>query len=582
MGLTKVLHTDSTKFTGSYLKGSEERTSYNKAANITESYNRAYEYAREKELQFYGKFFKGVSSYEEFMAKLKELFNGASQDGKRIAQLGNLALSPLVDNDDVTLAQNLTYEIIFENDMAETILEKFETKTEDFIISSDRNVSINIDDAPSTAKQIASWIRYYDPVKKISKSNPGKFTEKATLTYVRQWMLKELEQTLVEAGETVIKEFGSTGIKLKVSNTNEKTTTKVLGDPVQIAVDFPLMTKKPSEIKQLLNDSETRVETMTTLTKIYGRFYKFLLKLLNNGSCIIEGNDILHQAFQKAWEKNAGTPEAFLDSLMVGNNLSAGLKGVLGELQADIIFEYLQITRQTTNPMLGEIIGGIAGGKRGQPRADYRILEELGASNEVGQLIAGIQVKNYSDSMMSSVDINTDLGLIAPNIGQGFTDTIVNAQFNKDIAAQAGTGAGSIDRFLKKYLEARFWEGMNLHINDDLDPSNTNTFYLVQGTMIVPASTIINTIRNTQKISNPKFSITGFQKPTMGDADFAMPEDRPEFIKYWRDNQYIEGSATEYNTSSYEGILLNTRIHTSFNMSAIIGANGGMENFRFF
>ena len=112
----------------------------------------------------------------------------------------------------------------------------------------------------------------------------------------------------------------------------------------------------------------------------------------------------------------------------------------------------MQIACEATNPKLGRIIGGIGGGKRGQPRADYVIISELGG--DVGSLVAGIQVKNYSDSMMTHIDINTDLGLIAPNIGQGFTDTIVNAQFNKDIASMAGTGTGSIDKFLKRYLSS--------------------------------------------------------------------------------------------------------------------------------
>jgi hypothetical protein len=122
---------------------------------------------------------------------------------------------------------------------------------------------------------------------------------------------------------------------------------------------------------------------------------------------------------------------------------------------------------------------------------------------------------------------------------------------------------------------------MNLNIGDKLNPRNTNTFYLVQGTMIVPASTIIRTIKDSTKISNPKFSITGFQKPSMGDKEF-LEGDPPEFTKYWRDNQYIAGSATALNYSAYQGFLIDTKIHTSFNISAILGANGGMENFRFF
>ena len=577
MGLSRVLHTDSSNFTGSYLKGSEERTSYNKETNITASFNAAYDYALEQELRFYNQFFSGITSFEGFMAKLRELFNGASQDGKRIAQLGNLNLASLLDSENTILSQKLTYEIIVEKDAVKLPLSDLNSANVTYIGG---DMYLNVDGSITDAKFLATKIRNSPDIKKLTKTNPGTFTKNSSAVALKQWFHDELEETLVEAGQSIIKEFGATGVKLKISNNNEATTSESLKEPIQIAVDYPLMTEKPSNIMARLNDPSTRNETMASLKRIYGRFYKFLVKLLNNGSCVIEGRDILYEAFQRAWKKNAGTIESFIGSLLVGNNLSAGLKGVLGEFQADIIFEYMQIACEATNPKLGRIIGGIGGGKRGQPRADYQIIIELGGGDQIGQLVAGIQVKNYSDSMMSHIEINTDLGLIAPNIGSGFTDTVVNAQFNKDIASMAGTGTGTIDKFLKRYLETYFWQGMNLNIGDKLDPDNTNTFYLVQGTMIVPASTIINTIRNEVKISNPKFSITGFQKPSMGDADF-LAGDPPEFVKYWRDNQYIEGSATELNRSSYEGFLIDTKIHTSFNMSAILGANGA-ENFRFF
>ena len=577
MGLSRVLHTDSSNFSGSYLKGSEERASYNKETNITASFNAAYDYALEQELRFYNQFFSGITSFEGFMAKLRELFNGASQDGKRIAQLGNLNLASLLDSENTILSQKLTYEIIVEKDAVKLPLSDLNSANVTYIGG---DMYLNVDGSITDAKFLATKIRNSPDIKKLTKTNPGTFTKNSSAVALKQWFHDELEETLVEAGQAIIKEFGTTGVKLKISNNNEATTSESLKEPIQIAVDYPLMTEKPSNIMARLNDPSTRNETMASLKRIYGRFYKFLVKLLNNGSCVIEGRDILYEAFQRAWKKNAGTIESFIGSLLVGNNLSAGLKGVLGEFQADIIFEYMQIACEATNPKLGRIIGGIGGGKRGQPRADYQIIIELGGGDQIGQLVAGIQVKNYSDSMMSHIEINTDLGLIAPNIGSGFTDTVVNAQFNKDIASMAGTGTGTIDKFLKRYLETYFWQGMNLNIGDKLDPDNTNTFYLVQGTMIVPASTIINTIRNKVKISNPKFSITGFQKPSMGDADF-LAGDPPEFVKYWRDNQYIEGSATELNRSSYEGFLIDTKIHTSFNMSAILGANGA-ENFRFF
>ena len=575
MGISRVLHTDSSNFTGSYLKGSAERGDYNKETNITESFNAAYEYAQSQEISFYNQFFDNIKSFDAFIAELKKLFNNAEQDGKRIAQLGNLNLASYLDTDDTILAQELTYEIIVEGDSVKLPLDELNSQNITYIGDT---LYLNIDTSITDAKKLATRIRNHPDIKNITKTNPGQFRESVSPIALKKWFLNELEIDLVEAGESVLKEFGNTGVKIKVSNNNKATTSKTLGDPIQIAVDYPLMIRKPSEIKQMLQDPNTKVKTKEELTKIYGRIYKFLVKLLNNGSCIIQGHDVLQEAFKKAWNKNAGTLDSFIDSFLVGNNLSAGLKGILGELQSDIIFEYMQIACATTNPKLGRIIGGIGGGKRGQPRADYLIISELGG--DIGSLITGIQVKNYSDSMMTQIDINTDLGLIAPNIGQGFTDTVVNAQFNKSIASMAGTGTGSIDKFLKKYLETYFWKGMNLNVGEKLNPKNTNTFYLVQGTKIVPASIIIQTIKDNTKISNPKFSITGFQKPKMGDQEFAAG-DPPEFTKYWRDNQYIEGNATELNHSAYQGFLVDTKIHTSFNMSAILGANG-VENFRFF
>ena len=579
MGLTRVLHTNSSYFNGSFLKGSAERGNYKNETNINRDFDDAYNYALTQEKRFYSKFFDDVETFEDFIGRLKDIFGGAEQDGKRIAKLGNANLKSLLDDDDVTLSQNLTYEIIFESP-SEKLPLAFSSTVKDFAISLDGDAYISVDDAPGAAKKLANLIRYYKPVQELAKTNPGKFTESTTLVALKKWMLEEAGKVVVEAGESVIKTFGDTGISLKISNKNEKTTSRVIEDPIQIAIDFPLMTVAPSEIKKMLKDPETSAETSAILKKIYDRFEHFLRKQLGDGDCELEGHDLLRESFEKAWGKNAGTIGKFIDSILVGENLSAGLKGTLGEFQADIIFEYMNIACEVTDPKLGRIVGGITGGKRGQPRTDYQILEEL--DGDVGRLIAGIQVKNYSESMMTHVDINTDLGLLAPNLGDGFTDTLVNAQFNKDITSMAGTGTGSIEKFLKKYLNTYFWKGMNLNIGKDLDPDHTNTFYLMQGTSIVPASTIIKTIKESQKISNPKFTIDNFKKPTMGDKDFAQPEERPEFIKYWRDNQYLEGSVTEFNKTSYEGLLLDTRIHTSFNMSAILGANGGIENFRFY
>ena len=61
-------------------------------SKIKADYIQAFNYARSKEIAFYQTFFPGVTSYDVFIRKLRELLNKADEAGKKIKQLENANL----------------------------------------------------------------------------------------------------------------------------------------------------------------------------------------------------------------------------------------------------------------------------------------------------------------------------------------------------------------------------------------------------------------------------------------------------------------------------------------------------------
>ena len=578
MGQTKVLHTKSSYFDGSYLKGSEERKEYFLLSKIRADFQEAEDYALRQEKNFYQYFFPEVTNFDEFIAKMREIFDKAKEDGQRISRLANVNLKNFIGTKgSISIEEELQYEIIVENDSQKISFEGLNTKNSTINGKNFINISTNLPEA----KEIANHIRKDPKINKYLQTNLGKFDlSSSSSKNITEWFKKELNYPFLKAGESAIKELGESGIALKITNTEKQKSTSSTGF-FKLAEELPIFSLKASDIKVLIGDPKMKAQILQQLGTTIEALKDYILNgiLDIEGGCIINGTNILKEAAMMAW-RNTLSSQLNGDPLFffVGGNLTNGLQGKMGEFQLDLLKKYTAITTNKTNPKLGNIIGAIAQGSRGQPRSDYQLIVELGG--DIGTLIAGFQVKNYGRAQMSTVEINSDLGLIAPNLGTGFSDTLANVQFNKDIYNKAPDMETFIEKFLNKY----FWKAMNLNIGDNLDPIHTNTFYWAGGTAIVPASKIIQTIYNNKSITNPTFKIDNFSNPIADDSGFLEINDKgdPLFTTYWNGNKGTGWTVTSSNTELYEKLLTDIKVHTKFSLLSIFNANGGIENFEFF
>ena len=578
MGQTKVLHTKSSYFEGSYLKGSGERKEYFLPSKIRADFQEAEDYALKQERKFYQYFFPEVTNFDEFIAKMREIFDKAKEDSQRINRLANVNLKSFIGtNGSISIEEELQYEIIVENDSKKISFEGLNTKNSTISGKNFINISTNLPEA----KEIANYIRKDPEINKYLQTNPGKFDlGSSSSKNITEWFKKELNYPFLKAGESAIKELGESGVALKITNTEGQKRTSSTGF-FKLAEELPIFSLKASDIKVLINDPKVKAQILQQLGTAIEALKDYILNdiLDIEGGCIINGVNILKEAAMMAWRntlssKLNGDPLFFF----VGGNFVNGLQGKMGEFQLDLLNKYTAITTNKTNPKLGNIIGGIAKGSRGQPRSDYQLIVELGG--DIGTLIAGFQVKNYGRAQMSTVEINSDLGLIAPNLGTGFSDSLANVQFNKDIYSKTPDMETFIEKFLNKY----FWKAMNLNIGDNLDPVHTNTFYWAGGTAIMPASKIIQTIYNNKSITNPTFKIDNFSSPIADDSGFLNLNDKgdPLFTTYWSGNKNAGWTVTSSNTELYEKLLTDIKVHTKFSLLSIFNANGGIENFEFF
>ena len=171
---------------------------------------------------------------------------------------------------------------------------------------------------------------------------------------------------------------------------------------------------------------------------------------VNNGTIYEGAGNVLRTAAMSAWNTTIASKDIFSqDFFFEGENLTKSILGDMSEFQSLVIDNYIALVTGTTGAKLSEIIGGIVKDGRAQPRTDVQIIRDLGG--DIGEVIAGIQVKNYGDSSLESIDVNTDLGLVAPNLGEGFSDSVANTYFNTSIASQLG----NMTDFLEKYLDMK-------------------------------------------------------------------------------------------------------------------------------
>lgn len=557
-----VLHTNSAYYygIGTGIDWGIEKIQHFSELDIKVSFDEAYEYAQGEELKFYHSYFPDVNTYEAFIAKMRSLFNKAGDDGARIKKLSNINLNQVMPNPKIKTS--IQYQLTITGDLCNEISLKS--------LNSD-NVRVEED-----AIYVNLNLRTVQPIKEAINKDLGynrynRFNDEfsTNMRNIKQWFNTVATQNEVATQLT-------NNITITKRPVSEK--ERIISDELEGFL-FAQNMSKEQRLACMNGDygkeaqHQFKQEMGQALKKIKDFIFNSCLQVENGTQYGVNKINILKESAIEVWREILGEDIYFF---FEGDNLYKSVLGKIGEFQLALKDRYIRMVLSQTNPKIGHIIGNIiSDDKRLEPRSDYQLILDLGG--DIGDTIIGIQSKNIGNSSMQEVKINTDLGLVAPNLGYNFVDAITNSYFNTSIEAEVG----DMTNYLTEYLNTYFWKAMNLNIGTNLDPKHTNTFYWTGGTALVPASRIIETL-NRELITSPQFDITKASWNALSDEGFnnANSDGKPIFTDYWH-GSHGHWNIIDNNTKIYQQLLDNTRIHTHFSIARIFTANGGRFNFEF-
>lgn len=579
------LHTSSSYYTGGGIKGAEKANFFSKDSiqqrnkmfnkkNVQDDFDRALAYARKKEIGFYH-LYTDANDYDTFIAEIRALFQMADHAGDRIRSLSNASLKKKYD------FKAKKPKIKFRVEVSKELIDKAQlelTKANAPLAYFEKDVYLDFDDDAHlrTIKGVINHIkkipddeyftRHYDPFNRKHIRRTGKYDiESVARDAIREWLEDEMG-TITEIATREI--VGGLKITAIPPSNNEK------DDEVEIHPDLEPFTRfTGNRVKDILENGtdEEKEAVMDAINKVKS----FLKKRLTLGD---DEKGILVDAFNDAWNSLP------LDFFFEGDNLIKSVLGNVGEFQKQLFIAYTRHACKAYNTKLGKIIGQVAESGRGQSRSDYQIMVSLGAPMGAAgseEEAVGIQVKNVD--RYNRIEVNSDLGLVAPNLGEEITTAIANYSFNRDIAAKTG----DMEAFLKKYLEEMIWRGLNFDVGEGLDMDNTNTFYWLGGEMIIPVSEIILHLRKNNELEQrgeklmeaPETTVDNLKPGEMGDEQFLNTK---EFINYWHGNQYTSWTPAAGNSSAFQKFIIGIKIHSSLNFASFLKVSGGPQRFSVF
>ena len=564
------LHTNSAYFSEVPAFRQEDYKQTFNADKLKQDYEDAIRYAEEQERRVYQTFFKDVTTYEEFISELRKLFNNANNVGEKIKRLSNASLKS-----DIYIPgskEKVNFRIEITKDVFASITFK-DIRKEDIIIEGD-TLFLSLDNTADVGimKEIVNFIKKipddkwdkYEPFNRAHLYHTGTFKPGSPdIGALERWLQDELDASSDEFEKQLIK-----GVTLtKDKPQQNETTTKVIGQRIQAdKLAFNKFTKK--EIDNAIKSGDK--EVIKLIDQARADVKDFLMNRLD-----VNSDELLQKAFNLSWSK---LPTNYV---FEGDNLIKSVLGNLGEFQTDLAINYATFASKDANAtaLLSGIIGDITQGKRGQPRSDYQILTAIGEK----PVAIGAQVKNVDKSKYNDIEVNTDLGLIAPNLGDNITTSIANYKFNASIAAEVG----NMERVLKDYLSKFIWRGLNFNVRDGLIEEHTNTFYILGGTQIIPVSHIIRRLANPKGISaeykatklmdKPETTISGLTKGSITDEGYEAGRP-PLFIKYWeRDgSSWIPQSS---NQDEFQNLLGGIRVKSILKFASFLQVSGGNKGY---
>lgn len=529
---------------------------------IAKDYKAAIDHARSQEIGVYQTFFPGVTEYEVFIKKLRELFAG----------IGNLrGLSNASLKNDIVIRnekQHFNYHITITPEALRPMRIKINTDvvtldTGELYLSTADNAELKI------IKQVINYVKKlpneykdkYDPFNRShTYSRTGFKSSSDSTEALDRWLNQEL-QALAEKDELIWTKLLMEGITITRDPQAGKTIEESGVEKIK-GKDLPFSKFRSNQINDAIKAGDT--EVIAAVDKARQEVKDFLMKRINASS-----DSALYKAFNLAWSKLP------TDYFFEGKNIIKGVLGNPGEFALDVAVNYVAFKTGKHNALLSGIIGDIATGKRGQPRSDYELLAIIGHK----PVSVGVQVKNVDKSGYDDIEANTDLGLMGPNLGQDMTTSIANYKFNASIAAKLG----DMEAELGDYLENMIWNGLNFNIRDGLIPEHTNTFYFLGGSMIIPVSRFILYLANPKGLNQiegganyitndimeaPETTISGLKPGQITDEKFNSGRP-PLFLPYWHGKE-PNWEPQPSNESEFQNLLGGIRVKTILKFASFL------------
>ena len=519
---------------------------------------------QDQETAVYDKFFSDCKTYDDFIRRLRELFDTKHNVDMQIIQ--NFAaekIQVLLNKNfgtQIMPSKNLVTEIeIINPDVTKIDIGNILKGTSgNFKLSNNIiKLDIRMDDAGIKA------------MKELLNKAQGKHFHTAALgTDCMKAYLKHLvveknlpEETQKEKIQAITKGFH---------------TTKFIGD---------------SDLRYTLadiKDPSKQADIERATKKIKDFFYS------SEGLNVAKGTLALKLAFEQTWRDNITNIEYGIAFFLKGGTLTY-FSGAFGEFQMALLSNYiLQRTGTKALKLVSKISNTI--GQTEQAKVDVTLLGDL-----------GIQVKNYNPYTYnySPIETNTTAKSFLNKLGNmgqeipaddesqvvSLTSFLANYAFSQDYRTMAGkTTIPSVEE-IEKSLANYAGELYNLSISNSEAFSDTVLFYSFSGMYLVPASEILQAVYNHLKEENQNHR-TNIEVSIKWDGDGLSSEDMqkgqgkhnsPYWTKYWHHTveglgyQGTEWSRQPEQDTEIKNLLSATRIKTGFKVTNGFDNNGKID-----
>lgn len=519
---------------------------------------------QDQEKAVYGRFFSGCTTYEDFIIRLRELFDTQHNVDMQIIQNFSAEKIQVLLNKNfgtqIMPSKNLITEIeIINPDVTKIDIGNILKGTSgNFKLSNNIiKLDIRMDDAGIKAMK-----------ELLNKAQGKHFHTNSLGTDCMKAYLKHLvvekklpEETQKEKIQAITKGFH---------------TTKFIGD---------------SDLRYTLadiKDESKKANIRLATKKIKDFFYS------PEGLNVASGTQALKRAFNQTWNDNINKIEYGIAFFLKGGTLTY-FSGAFGEFQIALLSNYiLRRTGIKKSTLASKISNTI--GQTEQAKVNVTLLGDL-----------GIQVKNYNPYTYnySPIETNTTAKSFLNKLGNmgqeipaddesqvaSLTSFLANYAFSQDYRAMAGKGTIPSVEEVEKSLANYAGELYNLSISNSEAFSDTVLFYSFSGMYLVPASEILQAVYDHLREENQNHR-TNMEVSIKWDGDGLSSEDMqkgqgkynsPYWTKYWHRTvkglgyQETEWSRQSAQDTKIKNLLSVTRIKTGFKVTNGFDNNGKID-----